>query len=241
MSEKPQFVPPPKNVLDNPKLRIDGDKLPGGKRRSQLAFELFRNNPRIAIYYNDESTKQTYARMEPDSFYFFLDQLIEIAHGRRKAIKIRNKHTYDTQGNKLPAPDVVSQTVGGIDEATGKIFISVVEKDKPMVKFYFEPNFWYNVVDETNTPLADADISKALCLSKVKFLKELYPMVMTRTYEHPERKPPPAGGYGGGQSSSGGGNYGGQQKQSDGWSGGDNTTPAPAPSGSDGLFDDIAI
>jgi len=125
--------------------------------------------------------------------------LIEIAHGRRKAIKIRNKHTYDTQGNKLPAPDVVSQTVGGIDEATGKIFISVVEKDKPMVKFTLNrilvQRSWMRP-----TRLWPMQTSPRHCgLSKVKFLKELYPMVMTRTYEHPERKPPPAGGYGGGQ------------------------------------------
>lgn len=238
MSDKPAFVPPPKNVLDNPKLRIDGPKLDGAKRRAQLSFELFRNNPRIAIYYNDERTKPTYARMEPESFFFFLDQLEEIAYGRRQAIKIRNKHSYDTQGNKLPTPDVVSQTIGGIDEATGKIFISVVEKDKPPLKFHFESGYWYNVVDETNTPLPDDVLSKALCLSKVKLLKSLYPLVMVNTYEHPQRQG--GSGFGGQQRSSGGGNSGGQK--SGGWnnnSDGGNSQSAEVSNA--GLFGDIAI
>lgn len=238
MSDKPQYVPPPKNVLDNPKLRIDGPKLEGGKRRSQLSFELFRNNPRIAIYYNDERSKPTYARMEPESFFFFLDQLAEIAYGRRKTIKIRNKHNYDPQGNKLPQPDVVSQTVGGVDENTGKVFISVVEKDKPLVKFFFETNYWYNVVDENNTPLPDGDLSKALCLSKVKFLKALYPVVMSSTYEHPQR--PQGGNNFGGQKRQGGGNYGGQ-KQGGGSGGGWNNNSNSAPASGGGMFDDIAI
>ena len=238
MSDKPAYVPPAKNVLDNPKLRIDGPMLDGAKRRSQLSFELFRNNPRIAIYYNDERTKPTYARMEPDSFFFFLHCLEDIAKGTRKAIKIRNKHSYDAQGNKLPKPDVVSQTIGGIDEVTNKVFISVVEKDKPPLKFFFDPGFWYSVVDETNTPLPDDVLTRALCLSKIKFLLELYPIVMESTYEHPQRQ---GGGFGGQQRSNGGGVSNGGQK-SDGWnnnSGGEKAQSA-APS-SEGLFDDIAI
>lgn len=240
MSDKPQFVPPPKNVLDNPKLRMDGPLLDGSKRRAQLSFELFRNNPRVAIYYNDERTKPTYARMEPDSFFLLIDQLEEIAHGRRKAIKIRNKHSYDHQGNKLPQPDVVSNTVAGLDEETGKVFLSVVEKDKPLVKFFFESGYWFSVVDENNTPLADADLSKAVCLSKVKFLKSLYPIVMANTYEHPQRQQG-GGNWGGQKRQGGGGNYGGQQKSGGDWGSNTSNSQETSSGGGGGMFDDIAI
>lgn len=238
MAEERKYTPPPKTALDNPKLRIDGPKLEGANRRSQLSFEIFRNNPRIAVYYNDERTKPTYARMESDSFFFLLEQLEAIALGKRKAVKIRNKHSYDQQGNKLPTPDVVSQTVAGVDEEHGgKIFLSVVEKDKPLLKFYFEPNYWYTVVDENNTPIPDDELSKALCLSKVRLLQKLFANVMVKEYVHPQRQG--GGNFGGGNR--GGGNNQRSSGGGGGWSsssGGSGNTTAPS---NEGLFEDIAI
>lgn len=233
MSEERKFVPPPKNALDNMKLRMEADdKLEGGNRRPQLSFELLNNNPRIAVHYNDERTKSTYARMEVDSFMYLLQSLEDIADGKHTCVKIRNKNTYDAQRNKLPKPEVVSQTIASIDD-TGKIFISVVEKDKPPIKFYFKANYWYAIVDENNTPLDDRVLSAALCKAKVKFLRQLYASVMTKEYVHPQ---PRQGGNWGGGNKSGGGNWNRGGGGGNWSSGGDKS----APSG-DGMFDDIAI
>lgn len=226
MADNNGFTPPPKTILNHFKLRLKGEKVNGADRAAELAFEVFGSNPRIAVYYNDKQTKNSYARMDPESFMYFLQCMEDVAMEKRKAIKIKNRHTHDGNGNKLPKPDFVSQTILARDDK-GEIFISVVEKDKTPVKFYFQTNFWWDVVDEQNQPVAQNELSSAICLGRAKFMRELMTQVMTAEYVPPK---PREGGYGNQNRSQGksGGNWGGN--------GGGNKAPA----GGD-MFDDIAM
>ena len=190
MSDYNDRPPVPKNAFNNWKLRLEGKKLEGGEMPSQLAFEIWLNNPRISVYFNNtpkgKKMNKVTAKMEFDSMLFFLDEVIKICKEGTpgKLVKIRNVHKY--KGDlELPKPDVVNETVGGLDRE-GKCFLTVKEEGHPTIPFYFESNFWYNITDGEGTPYSESQLSRGLAISKLSFMKQLYANVLDTHYITPQ-------------------------------------------------------
>lgn len=189
MSNFQDLPPVPKNAFNSWKLRMEAKRLEGAEQNPQLAFEYWINNPRISIYLNNtpRGTKGNFltAKMEIDSMIYFIDSVIDICK-RGKAgekIIIGNKHKW--KGDvELPQPEVVNQTIGGLDKE-GKCFITVKEDGQPVVPFYFDVNFWYTVSDGEGNAIPEAQQSRGLAISKLRFIRDLYVNVADTHYIQP--------------------------------------------------------
>jgi hypothetical protein len=209
------FKAPPreKNALDHPKLNLTAPT-PGHQGKfSRLVWGFHANNPRITVYTNDPNDQNTNygkiaANMDTPTMFALVGLLNEIIDGPAdKKVKIENKNFIFPGGKRSERPVLVSETWIGKDKDE-VIWISVAAKDRPRIKFEFQPGDFHHFVHGDGTPFTKAEASKLWARGYVRILENLLPTLAVANYQEP---PPKEGGFGGGgnRGGGGGGNYGG--------------------------------
>lgn len=201
--------PLPKTAFDELKLRLEGVKPEGAKRPPQLRVSVIKNSPRIDVFTNiegDTDNGRISAPMDAKTFFALIICVEDIAAGEPdQQIKI---------ANKVGAPGqqrIISHTIIGKDK-DGRMFISVIAKDRPRIKFQFIPGDWHELAMMDGTPLDEARLTNIYARGWAKLMAELAPNVMDHHFEERVYNQNGGGGYNKGGYNKGNGGGGGYQK-----------------------------
>ena len=221
----PQFQAPPrqKNAMDEFKLRLSCPPAQGAQKPGSLAISLVANNPRIDVYTNvpnDKANGNIRAAMDMPVFYMLLEMMDDaLKLEDSQVLKLQNlNHTF-FEGKRSEQPKLISTTCIGRDKE-GCLFIAVVAKDRPYLKFNLLPSNYHVMIGVDGNPLDKREASNWFLRGYRKMLSEMMAAVAAANYLEPVKKDQQGGG--GGQRQGGGGGYqqGGQQRQSGGGQGG---------------------
>mgnify|MGYP003407541585 CR=1 FL=1 len=219
----PQFQAPPrqKNALDEFKLRLSCPPAQGAPKPGSFAISLVANNPRIDVYTNvpnDKNNGNIRAAMDMPVFYMLLEAMEDaLKLEDSQVLKIQNlNHTF-FEGKRSDQPKLVSTTCVGRDKE-GCLFIAVVAKDRPYLKFNLLPSNYHVMVGVDGNPMDKREASNYFLRGYRSMLKEMMAAVAAKEYVEPVKKDFNGGG---GQQQQRQGGGGGQQQrpqqQSGGW------------------------
>lgn len=164
-----------------------------GERVPKLIFESRLGNPRIVVWTRDESVKAASgnerplkAGMDLPTMYNFLDKVTELADavmtGEYKKEGFNKSYKFVTykspKKNDDDKPEPVSAANCGIDD-DGMVWISVVEKDTPHIRFYFALSDWHDIYKSDGTLMNKSEKSALHAKSMARILRKLFTHEMT--------------------------------------------------------------
>ncbi len=128
-----------------------------------LTWGAYRGNPRIIIRTNDPSDAENNygkieAAMDIGTFQFLAERIV-FASLQEPGFKekLGNKSTYKNK-QRFDQPELVNSTLIGKSE-DGRVWISVVEDNRPAPRFFFGPSKFHSVTRADGTPLPDNEAS----------------------------------------------------------------------------------
>lgn len=210
-----QAPPRQKNAMDEFKLRLSCPPVNGAPKPGSFAVSLVNNNPRIDVYTNVPNDKQNgniRAAMDMPVFYMLLQAMEDsIALEDSQVLKIQNLNYTFFEGKRSDAPKLVSTTCVGRDKE-GCLFIAVVAKDRPYLKFNMLPSNFHVMIGVDGNPLDKRQASNYFMRGYRKMMENMMAAVAVKEYVEPVKKDQ----QGGGQRPQGGGNnyQGGNQNRS---------------------------
>lgn len=233
--------PREKNILDNRKLSLSAP-VPGVQGKfAALVWSLEKQeSPRITVYTNDPNDTKDYgmikAPMDLATFMMLMaliNKAIDAEPGFRD--KVDNLNYIYPNGKKSEQPVLISETWVGKDK-DGVMWILVSAKDRPKVKFEFQPSWFHVLVHGDGTVYSKAEASVLFARSYTRMLELLMTHLAVIKYKPPEPRPDQGqrgggGGYGNRSNDNRGGGGGGGDNR-----GGDR---APAMAGGGDLEDDL--
>lgn len=209
MSDNFRPAPRKKNALDEYKLRLSCPPLvdQGAKWPGALAVSLVKNQVHLDVYTNvpnDKNRGNIRAAMDMLTFGAFLE-LFEavIASPADTAYKIPNKNHTFFEGKRSEEPRLVSTTIVGRDKE-GVMFLALVAKDRPYLKFDFLGTSYHAIIGPDGQPLSKADASNFFARGWVRTIGALVASVADSEYVPPVPKDGAAGGGGNGSYGSNG-------------------------------------
>jgi hypothetical protein len=246
-------APRKKTPLDNKKLQMSAKNQEG--KFASLQWGLFANNPRITVYTNVDSDRDTNygkisANMDTPAFYGFLNLLRQAIDfipgtGGKDEFKnsIENKNFIFPGGKRSEKPVVQSELFVGKDKE-GVLWMGVMAKDRPRIKFNFQLSDFHLLKHGTGEYYSAAEASKVAAEAYWNILTEMLAHMQVSHWEEPI---PKEGGQGGGGFNRGGGggggyNRGGGQGGGGGYNrggGGGGGNDSGFAGGSDGAGDDL--
>lgn len=227
-----QFKQRKKTAMDHAKLKLYGERIDGAKQAPSFAWYLTEDgNPRIDVYTGvdgDKDNGRIRAAMDI-KVAMFVCELIKRAIDNDGPCRfyVENSNYTWYQGQRSEQPKVLSKTVVGKAE-DGRVYITVIAKDRPTATFYFTSPYFHKSLDGDGSPMDKALESQLYAKGYVSIVEQLLATVSALTYKTPEPRQ-------GGQNGQGGGNRGGQGggwKQQGGQGGGNR-------GGSDNFDEDI--
>lgn len=176
-------------IQDLNKFTLFAD-IPGVQnQRARLSWSLRGGNPRISAFaFNSATGKNeiSSAPLPPDAFLVFFDQFQKMVESGQNNVKAKVAcltGIRDTEGKLTQEKRLLSELWFGVDEA-GLAWVSVVEGEKPRIKFTF--NIWgYTVIYKADgSPLTESEASKLCASSVIKALRSIYTANMAEFAEY---------------------------------------------------------
>ncbi len=176
-----------------------------------LTWGAYRGNPRIIVRSNDPADQEiNYGRIEAamdiGTFEYLADRII-FASLQEPGFKekISNKSTYKNK-QRFDQPELVNSTLIGKSD-DGRVWISVVEDNRPAPRFFFGPSKFHSVTRADGSPLPDNEASCHFARAVMGALKGVMQSLAARAALGDEEGADDAAVKtgGGGQASQGGG------------------------------------
>lgn len=191
------------SIFDFSKLSLNATQ---GK--AQLKFNIYRNNPRIVIFTNDEKDRQQNsapmsANMDPYSFMSFLQMLQSLVSAPAETkYKIENL-TLKGEGKDRTIAHASDLMLG--KDANGVIWISVLMDGRPKFKFEIGDYKYHKFMHGDGKEMSKAEVSQMAAKGMVTLLSNIFSTYLTTNYEHVPatafKGNNRSGGYNGGQRS----------------------------------------
>ena len=131
---------------------------------ARLYWAVFDGNPRIIIRTNDPNDEQNSfgkitAPIDGIICQTVADMIVlALTKEPNWKMKIENKSTYS--GNqRFDTPQPINDIIVGND-SEGCVYLSVVEKERPHVRFFFAPTQWHNFYHGDGNPMSRKEISQ---------------------------------------------------------------------------------
>lgn len=228
------FRPAPRkrNALDEYKLRLNGPTLTdqGAKWPGTLAVSVVKNQVHLDVYTNvpnDKNYGNIRAAMDQLTFGAFLEIFDEVLAAAPDTVyKITNKNHTFFEGKRSEEPRLISTTFIGRDKE-GVMFVALVAKDRPYLKFDFIGTSYHAIIDKDGQPMSKAAASSLFARGWRRTISGLVSAVANTEYVAPEPKNKDAGGFNNNNNNNRGNSGGGGQRSN-----------APAASSGDGWGDD---
>lgn len=247
MSEN-RFTPAPRKKisLDNNKLNLSAECPTAAGKYSKLLWGFHNNNPRITVYTGDPSESaddpnygRIVANLDLPVLYTFFE-MMELAINAENGFKtkIENKNFTFFGGKRSAAPVLVSELWVGKDKE-GLVWISIVAKERPMIKFTLNASSFHSLFHGDGTAFTKGEASVCFAKGYISLLKQLYAQLAQSEFVDLQalknaKQGGGGGGFNRGGNQGGGFNRGGQQQSQ--------RAPAPAPAAStvsDDFSDDL--
>ena len=175
-----------KSPLEQDKLNLYATPEKTGARSPKLCWAVIFNNPRLTVYTNDPALQnkendwgRITARLDIIVAQSVLELLLKLVDEPNDTkYKVENYNNPITaNGERTQTPIHINDIYIGKDKE-GIIWLSVVEKDKPKIKFNLEFTDYHHLQHGDGTPVTRADASKlvtrAYCGLLSKFLTDSY-------------------------------------------------------------------
>lgn len=178
-------------------------EIPGvDNQRARLTWSIRGGQPRISVFMFNPATNRNEvisAPLAPDVFMFLCDKIEEVttaAPGTKYKVECLTA-VRDAAGKMTSERKLISELWFGID-AEGMIWLSVIDGDKPRIKFNF--NLWeYNKIYKPDgTVFSAAEGSVGIAKATIRALRQIYTVNMAEFTEYV-----PAGGKAGSTTSTG--------------------------------------
>jgi hypothetical protein len=209
------FKPAPrkKNPLDNKKLNMSSKNQDG--KYASLQWGLFSNNPRITVYTNVESDRDTNygkisANLDTPAMFAFIELLKLAVEFQPEAgrdefkVSMENKNFIFPGGKRSEKPVVQSELFVGKDK-DGVVWIGVMAKDRPRIKFTLQLSDFHMLKHGTGETYSAAEASVVAAKAYIDLLAKIYAHMQVSHWVEPEEKPRDGNGGGGGYNRGGGG------------------------------------
>lgn len=172
-----------KNALNEYTIKLVGPEQEGTWKTPILGVSVVGNKPKIDVFTNNDAdgdNGRITAPMNAQTFMALANTIEDVVNNKVDKMVFINK-----SGPPGKQTDV-SQTVVGRD-TDRRVFISVIAKDKPRVKFIFGPGNWNNVANGDGT-MDDVLRSEIYARAWATLFKHLVPNVLDSQYTAPEPK-----------------------------------------------------
>jgi len=194
------FRPPErvKNALDNRKLHLS-TRCPGDNTKwSSFTWQLVANNPRLVVWTNDpndtgESNNygKIVANLDMPTFTAFLDRLGNlIDHQGEKKEYLENYNFIFPRGVKSETPVLISTLYFGKDK-DGLIWVSLVSKNRPIIKFTFGESDFHHFFNGDGSPAGKDAVSQYYAKAYVKVLYGVMETLLVNNWVEPPKKDMP--------------------------------------------------
>ena len=198
----------PLTALDNDKLHLltPSAKEPG--KNARLTVRFVKNSPWLKVWTADPEDKakerasdygSIYAKMDLIVWDMFIKTLRNMANSQALDVRDKISNLGYTWYNKVKSdtPVLMSETWVGKDKE-GMVFISVIAKDRPRIKFIFDGRFhgFHNIVHGDGTDYTDQEKSVIHALSWVDTIDSIIKTMITTHFfdkDAEEIKPAPDG------------------------------------------------
>lgn len=188
---------PVDRIIEIDRLSLFAPALEGETRSPRLAWCIYKGNPRLTVFTNTKSDSVSNgvisAPMDPRTFFTFLERLKQLADGEPgKKGKISCMTTgRDENGNGSATGEKVllSELVYGKDDQ-GIVWISIVAKDRPRIKFEHHISDFHEIFHGDGSPCSKSESSVAHAKATIRLAEEIYPMLIK---EWNDNKPTGAG------------------------------------------------
>lgn len=183
---KPHFRGP----MEHEKLSLYVPPAKPGQRMPKLSWSVNFGHPRITVYTNDPSIEdkehnfgRIQARLDIPTFQSFLELLDSCtlslgqakdpeAHGPVKYV-VKNMRPW-VDSKRVENPEVINEIFVGRDKE-GTVWMSVIEENKPKIKFEFKLSDWHGLYNGQGEPFTTAQMSSIVARSYVRMLRALFP------------------------------------------------------------------
>lgn len=148
-------------------------------QRARLSWCSRANSPRISVFFfNPVSNKNEVMSvfMAPEVFFVFLDQFEQLVKDNKPDVKYKVENYLslkDSNGRSTSEKRLVNELFYGLD-SEGQAWLSVVEGDKPRLKFTFVLWDYSKIFKPDGAPLSVSEGSRAYALSAIRALRQIY-------------------------------------------------------------------
>jgi len=200
-----------KNILDHRKLSLSVPCPGDTSKNSTLMWMLVANNPRMVVWTNDPNDTgeangygKITANLDAAIFTMFLNMLGEIIEKEGEQKEYVTCMNYIFPGGKRSDRPVLVSTLYCGKDKEGMIWVSLVAKNRPIIKFVFGENEFHHFFNGDGTPADKAKVSQRYARAYIRLLYGLMEHLMVTNYvEPPKRDAGAAAAAAGGNSSYG--------------------------------------
>jgi len=166
-------------AISNFKLKLIGQKQDNSPKPPTLNVSVVFNNPRLSVFTNipgDNDHGGITAPMDPLIFTALMDQLLVVADGPSDTQLSIENMTGPPSDLKLHSTTIIGK------DKKGRVYISVVAKDRPKIKFLFLPSQWHNFINKNGERLSEEEVTVIYAKSWANTFKKLVPLEMNENY-----------------------------------------------------------
>lgn len=181
MAEAPQrrLVELEKFMMFSPTPNVEG-------RRSKLTWGVREANPRVVVYTNDPSDKEQYgmisARMDPVTFFSFLDELEKLARSPGEGRGWVECMTGEYENDKATGRKIKDSTLYYGKNAEGLVWLMVdsAKEGRPKVRFVFEISDYHCFFKSDGTAMTRGEASAMAAVATVKNVRVIINNIMSQ-------------------------------------------------------------
>ena len=183
MSDKREFKPLPRNLLDFGKLALFGEKLEGGDRRPQFMIKQVRGFAQFMVRTGlptDVKNGFMFLKVDPKNFYKFLVMFKKVLDGEISSFRqTMYDKSYNEKEKKYSDELEPTGSVKVAKDNKDLYYISVVIDKRPKIQFYFTKSFNCSIKKEEGVELTQAEESKLEAEAYYELIKDLFSQVLS--------------------------------------------------------------
>ena len=199
-----------KNALYNRKIQLVAECPADASKQSTMQWMLVANNPRLVVWTNDPADTgesngygKITANLDMPTFVVFMNILADIIDGANDSKQyVENSNYIFPGGKRSDTPVLVSTLYCGKDK-DGIVWISLIAKNRPIIKFVFGEGQFHHFHEKDGSPASKDKVSQLYAKAYTKLLYDMMEQLVVDLYVEPEKKDAPKGNsYGGAKSQS---------------------------------------
>lgn len=181
-------MPAKPRIMDLNRFTMFAD-VPGVEnQKAKLSWGIRDGSARVTVFVFNTAAKRNEVISAPlgtETFLVFCDmfeKIIDASPGSKSKIDCY-MGIRDAGGKLTGEKKLIGEFWFGVDNE-GLIWVSLVDADKPRIKFTFKMWDYHKILKTDGTPLTDVEASKAVARTTIRALREVYVPAMAQFIEY---------------------------------------------------------